>query len=375
MQLKKKETSEEMQSYSIVGDLISYLRCPLAYRKIIIGNLTPSRPSQLWFGNFIHGVMEQLFYIYHEGVPIPPPLKPVCFPEKEIDQTVSNMEDIDYFKLLDIIKECDKSCDEKRCLYRICYEVAARLASQRIFARSNVMVRNAIFRINLLLNEIGTQLIPLIKAAEIPLKGIRRYEGKPLNKERFKDLVEGTRKIFYEIRGIVDVITQFNIQEYLNVIKSEDSSTPSKNIILEKIGQHFYPDLFETDEDYTNLLEIVIHKLEDDFPNGFEIILDYKGQIRPEITEESDWYKHEWQIRTYKWLREQQLHEMPVVAGILLYINEFLPSKKDLKFIAQISNENKTDLQLTDEMIETLTKYKYNTYRSTIEIIHTNEAK
>ncbi len=354
MTLKKKEISEEMQSYSIVGDLISYLRCPLAYRKIIIGNLTPSRPSQLWFGSFIHGVMEQLFYVYHEGVPIPPPLKPVCLPEKEVDQTVTSMEYVDYFDFIDDVKECDKSCSERRCLYRICYEVATRLASKRIFARSKVMISNAIFRINLLLNEIGTQLIPLIKAAEIPLKGIRRYEGQPFNYEKFKNLVKGSRTAFYEIHGIIDVITRFDIEEFLNAIKSEDSSKPLRNIILEKIGQHFYPDIFETDNAYINLMETVINNLERDFPLGFEIIIDYKGQIRPEISEGSDWYRHLWQIRTYKWLREQQLQEMPVVAGILLYINEFLPSKQDIKKITRLSKTNKTDLVLSDEDIELL---------------------
>jgi len=358
--LKKKEISEEMQSYSIVGDLISYLRCPLAYRKISIGNLTPSRPSQLWFGNFIHGVMEQLFYIYHVGVSIPPPLKPVCLLEKKVDQTVISIEDIDYFNFIDDVKECDKSCSERKCLYRICYEVAARLASNRIFARSKVMVNSAIFRINLLLNEIGTQLIPLIKAAEIPLKGIRRYEGQPFNYEKFKNLIGGSRKAFYEIRGIIDVISQFDIEEFLNAIKSEDSSKQPRNIILKNIGQHFYPDLFEIDDESINLMETVIINLARDFPAGFEIILDYKGQIRPEVSEESDWYKHEWQIRTYKWLREQQMQQMPVVAGILIYINEFLPSKQDIQKIARLSETKETDLVLTDEQIELLKKHAFN---------------
>ncbi|MHA1280961.1 MAG: PD-(D/E)XK nuclease family protein [Promethearchaeota archaeon] len=356
--LKKKEIYEELKSYSIVGDLISYLRCPHAYRKIKIGNLIPSRPSQLWFGNFVHSVMEQLFYLYQKGILIPIPLKPVCLKNREIEQNVKNIDDIDYFDLLDDIKKCQNNCIEKKCLYKICYDVIAKLAAQQIYARSRIMVKNAIFRINLLLNEIGTQLFPLIKAAEIPLKGIRTYEGKPLNEDKFKKLNK-PKSIFYEIHGIVDVITQFKIDELKN-IKNNNSLNFPRNIILERVGLELYPELSNETISYQNFLEVLIKRLNNDFPNGFEIILDYKGQIRPETTEESDWEKHDWQIKTYKWLREQQLQEMPVIAGILFYINEFFPSKKDLKNIIKSSEINNTDIPLPKEYIKILKESKYN---------------
>src|SRR5260370_2348429 len=64
MQLSRRPPIYELPSYSLTADLLGFLRCGLQYRYTRLGRLTPSRPVQMWFGQFVHGVLEEAFRRY-----------------------------------------------------------------------------------------------------------------------------------------------------------------------------------------------------------------------------------------------------------------------------------------------------------------------
>src|SRR5262245_46038612 len=74
MPLSVREIDKIVPEYSMTGDLLSHRRCGLQYRLYNRGALPPSKPVQQWFGEFIHGVMEEAYRRWRSGT------APVEFP-------------------------------------------------------------------------------------------------------------------------------------------------------------------------------------------------------------------------------------------------------------------------------------------------------
>jgi hypothetical protein len=78
------------------------------------------------------------------------------------------------------------------------------------------------------------------------------------------------------------------------------------------------------------LLELVVEELPGTPPAEFEVIVDYKGMKRPDLEPKGTDFKeiYEWQVLTYAHLRGL-LTTKPVIAGVLVYLNELAPTKTD----------------------------------------------
>ena len=286
--------------YSLTGDLLSFLTCNLQYRYQNKGTLPPSKPVQRWFGEFIHGVMEEAFIRWKQNKTEFPwdwleDIRPI---EEQIDLRLQTRglyphdEDL-FFSSTNHDVENLNEHDHKK------------LASARAEKAINIW---------------GEHLFPLIDSSELLIKGIR-------NMPKYDE--KRSRSNYYGINGVVDVLTSININKTHDnkIIEILKKNEDFKKRIAESVGEEEY-----------------------------EIIIDYKGMKRPPIEvsdskSENTWESHKQQILTYSWLRSQQEDSKSIFAGIIFYLNELVPSKEDL---ALIKDEMKNGL--IDE--KTLEKYK-----------------
>lgn len=167
MTLSVKQPPYKIPTYSLTGDLLSYLTCGLQYRYHNRGSLPPSTPVQLWFGEFIHGVMEEAYLRWKAGKlrAFPYDWKPDIW---DIETTVDR--------------------------YRL--SPKGLTPPSNLFDRNGVEQRIASRRAVSSLNVWGPELFPLIDEAEVRLRGIR--ELAPPNLQPRAD--------YYEVQGVVDVL-------------------------------------------------------------------------------------------------------------------------------------------------------------------------
>lgn len=175
MRLSKRPAVYSLPSYSLTGDLVAFMRCGLQYRYTRIGQLPPSRPVQAWFGQFIHGVLEEAYRQYHEarkqGLVDSPPWE-------------------------------DARIDE------ICDLIKRRLVAQRLFPWGEELENLGYRRAKAAVNELGKELFPLIHRAEVRLTGAR-----DLPVERIPQHLRFREADRYEVVGVIDVITHIQLSD------------------------------------------------------------------------------------------------------------------------------------------------------------------
>lgn len=273
MTLSVRPTPYIIPAYSLTGDLLAYLRCGLQYRYHHRGALPPSKPVQRWFGEFLHGVMEETYRQWSVNAQPFPWLEPALL----------NVENL-------IIQRLGA-----RGLWprnRTICDLSARRNNQPV---NDLAHRRASAAINIW----GPHLFPLIAKAEVRLKGIRLMPGN----------IPNARADYYEIQGVVDVLTSVEL-----------ATAEANNQLLKALQAN--------QEVGMALSQVVVQG----GPTGptCEVIVDYKGMRRPAANDPS--LKHlDWQILTYAWLRGQQPGAASVVGGVLLFLNELEPTRDDME--------------------------------------------
>ena len=316
MRLPSRSKSYMIPEYSLTGDLLSFLTCNLQYRYQNKGTLPPSKPVQRWFGEFIHGVMEEAYLQWNSNNKNFPwdwkqdirPIEDNIDLKLQVNGLYPYDEDL-FYSLLNSELEFEQlnEMDHKK------------LASARAEKAINVW---------------GPHLFPLINSSEHLIKGIRKMPNYDKNVSRSN---------YYGINGVVDVLSSMKINSNINQTNLDNYNNRIIEFLLknkkfkEKVAEYGKGD-------------------------EYEIIIDYKGMKRPpQISNNktnNPWDNHKQQILTYSWLRSQQEDSKPIFAGIIFYLNELVPSKEDLVLIQEeIAHD------LTDDAID------YNKFSEDVELI------
>ena len=316
MKLPSRSKSYMIPEYSLTGDLLSFLTCNLQYRYQNKGTLPPSKPVQRWFGEFIHGVLEEAYLEWDLNDKQFPwdwktdirPIEDMIDIRLQVDGLYPYDEDL-FYSLLNSDLTADELNEHDH----------KKLASARAEKAINIW---------------GPHLFPLIDSTELLIKGIRKMPNYEKNVSRSN---------YYGINGVVDVLSSIKINKNLN--QSNLDNYNNKIIEFLKKDPEFQKHIAEYDDG-----------------DEYEIIIDYKGMKRPPLKSvnkfNNPWENHRQQILTYSWLRRQQEDSKPIFAGIIFYLNELVPSKEDLLLIQEeIAND------LTDDAID------YGKYANDVELI------
>lgn len=288
MQLPSRDLPFEVPKYSLTGDILSFQRCGLQYRYYNRSSLPPSRPVQLWTGEFVHRVMEEAFLYWQlHQPPFPWPCNPTPWrgspPPNRVAHDIGKFGDTAETELLASGKT-PRNRDARSAAYR---------------------------RVEAAINLLAPHLFPLISAVEEKLSSTRLMP--PINAPHGQK-PRGDR---YELTGIVDVISSVSLTAQTN-----------------------------------NPLVEIIYSQVPNLSGVFDVIVDYKAARRPPripSPNSNNYWQHEaWQVQTYAWLRTQQPNTNPVGAGVIIYVNELSPSQSDLNLLKQEISQGRTDVAPTN---------------------------
>lgn len=308
MKLSTRSESYMIPEYSLTGDLLSFLTCNLQYRYQNKGTLPPSMPVQLWFGEFIHGVMEEAFLDWRNNNK--------SFPWDWL-KDVRPIED-----MIDLRLQVRGLYPPENHFFTT-NTPDSKLKTEDLNENDHKKLASA--RAHAAINKWGPHLFPLIDSAELLIKGIRNMPNYDENKSRSN---------YYGITGIIDVLSSIKINETL-----ESTNQLTLDNYTNKIIEYL-----KKDKDFQENVKTIKG-------DEYEVIIDYKGMKRPSITD-TTWEHHKQQILTYSWLRSKQEDAKPVVGGIIFYLNELVPSYEDLQSM-QIELENEqSDVEIDYEDYE-----------------------
>lgn len=285
MDLPYKRPDRIVPDYSLTGDVLSFSRCQRSYRYYNGSALPPSRPVQMWYGEFIHGMMERVFRLWQDRGGLPFPL--ACTLPEDGERPGEPPPGIDALDLR-----------------AIGWPIEQALAHQGKFARSRDAWLSAYERAEAAINQLGPHLFPLVDVAERRVIGTR-----PLPGSADASVERATR---YVLQGIIDVLGHAQLD-------GESDGNALKQAIMEAQPQ---------------------------LQGEYEIIIDYKGSRRPRMSDDprGDWKLGEWQVQTYAWLRSQQPESRPVAAGVLVYVSELSPGSKDIESMRREIAAGHTDI-------------------------------
>lgn len=310
MKIPSRSKSYMIPEYSLTGDLLSFLTCNLQYRYQNKGTLPPSKPVQRWFGEFIHGVMEESYLKWkNEKTQFPWDWKSDIRPIEE---------------LIDLRLQVRGLYPHDEDLFFSINQHGSELEIADLNEHDHKKLASA--RAEKAINVWGEHLFPLIDSSELLIKGIREM---PNYNEKI------SRSNYYGINGVVDVLTSMKINS--NIEQTTLGNYNNKIIEILKRDKDFQKRIRNADDN-----------------DEYEIIIDYKGMKRPPVVikdekAENKWDNHEQQILTYSWLRSKQEDSKPIFAGIIFYLNELVPSKEDLVLIRDEINSKSTDIGYQEE--------------------------